>query len=131
VAFARPSYLTFFFFAISSSVFRRIYLSTLSPLTSTMTDNRSDSEGGSRAKRQKMDAGDPKNNPYLAHMYENGNGNGSESTVLSKFKRHQTTAAMARKAEDGDINPFTGRPFSTKYFSILKTRRELPVQQQR
>ncbi|KAJ5468878.1 hypothetical protein N7475_006630 [Penicillium sp. IBT 31633x] len=94
-----------------------------------MTDNRSDSEGGSRAKRQKMDAVDPKNNPYLAHMYENNNG--SESTALAKFKRHQTTAAMAKKAEDGDINPFNGRPFSSKYFSILKTRRDLPVHTQR
>ncbi|KAJ6139584.1 hypothetical protein N7471_006070 [Penicillium samsonianum] len=94
-----------------------------------MADNRSDSEGGARAKRQKMDAGDPKNNPYLAHMYENGNG--SDNTALAKFKRHQTTAAMAKKVEDGDINPFSGRPFSSKYFSILKTRRDLPVHTQR
>ncbi|KXG47459.1 protein of unknown function DUF1605 [Penicillium griseofulvum] len=94
-----------------------------------MSDNRSDSEGGSRAKRQKMDGGDPKNNPYLAHMYENENG--SDNGALAKFKRHQTTSAMAKKAEDGDINPFNGRPFSSKYFSILKTRRDLPVHQQR
>jgi pre-mRNA-splicing factor ATP-dependent RNA helicase DHX15/PRP43 len=94
-----------------------------------MADNRSDSEGGSRAKRQKMDAGDPKNNPYLAHMYENENG--SENSAFAKFKRHQTTTALAKKAEDGDINPFSGRPFSSKYFSILKTRRDLPVHQQR
>ncbi|KAJ5997533.1 hypothetical protein N7499_006071 [Penicillium canescens] len=95
----------------------------------TMTDNRSDSEGGSRAKRQKMDAGDPKNNPYLAHMYENDDS--SKNSSLAKFKRHQTTAAMAKKAEDGEINPFSGRPYSTKYFSILKTRRDLPVHAQR
>lgn len=92
-----------------------------------MADTRSDSEGASRAKRQKMDA-DPKNNPYLAHMYENENASGS---ALSKFKRHQTTAALAKKAEDGEINPFSGRPFSSKYFSILKGRRDLPVHQQR
>ncbi|EKV10433.1 Pre-mRNA splicing factor RNA helicase (Prp43), putative [Penicillium digitatum] len=95
-----------------------------------MADNRSDSEGGARAKRQKMDAGDPKNNPYLAHMYENSNGS-SDNAALAKFKRHQTTAAMAKKVEDGDINPFSGRPFSSKYFSILKTRRDLPVHTQR
>jgi pre-mRNA-splicing factor ATP-dependent RNA helicase DHX15/PRP43 len=95
----------------------------------TMTDNRSDSEGGSRAKRQKMDGGDPKNNPYLAHMYENDDS--SKNSSLAKFKRHQTTAAMAKKAEDGEINPFSGRPYSAKYFSILKTRRDLPVHAQR
>ncbi|CAI7569490.1 unnamed protein product [Penicillium glandicola] len=94
-----------------------------------MADNRSDSEGGARAKRQKVDSGDPKNNPYLAHMYENDKG--SDNGALAKFKRHQTTAAMAKKAEDGDINPFSGRPFSSKYFSILKTRRDLPVHTQR
>ena len=93
-----------------------------------MAENRSDSEGASRAKRQKMDA-DPKNNPYLAHMYEDESS--SDNSALSKFKRHQTTAALAKKAEDGEINPFSGRPFSSKYFSILKGRRDLPVHQQR
>ncbi|KAK5791250.1 hypothetical protein VI817_006559 [Penicillium citrinum] len=98
-----------------------------------MVDRRSDSEDGSRAKRQKMDAGDPKNNPYLAHMYEdaNDNSNGNLSSGFAKFKRHQTTAALAKKAEDGDVNPFNGQPFSSKYFSILKSRRDLPVHQQR
>ncbi|KAJ5152392.1 Pre-mRNA-splicing factor ATP-dependent RNA helicase PRP43 [Penicillium capsulatum] len=94
-----------------------------------MVDRRSDAEDGSRAKRQKMDA-DPKNNPYLAHMYEDSNGS-DKHAALAKFKRHQTTAALAKKAEDGDVNPFSGRPFSTKYFSILKGRRDLPVHQQR
>lgn len=95
-----------------------------------MVDRRSDSEDGVRAKRQKMDAGDPKDNPYLAHMYEDTNG-AVKSSALAKFKRHQTTSALAKKAEDGEINPFSGRPFSTKYFSILKTRRDLPVHAQR
>ena len=95
-----------------------------------MVDRRSDSEDGSRAKRQKMDAGDPKDNPYLAHMYEGTNG-ADKSSALAKFKRHQTTAAMAKKAEDGDVNPFSGNPVSSKYFSILKTRRDLPVHAQR
>lgn len=93
-----------------------------------MVDRR-DPEDGSRTKRQKMDAGDPKDNPYLAHMYET---NGAEkSSALAKFKRHQTTAALAKKAEDGDVNPFNGRPLSSKYFSILHGRRDLPVHAQR
>ncbi|GLI72666.1 DEAH-box ATP-dependent RNA helicase prp43 [Penicillium ochrochloron] len=95
-----------------------------------MVDRRSDSEDGARAKRQKMDAGDPKDNPYLAHLYEDTNG-ADKSSALAKFKRHQTTAALAKKAEDGDVNPFSGQPFSTKYFSILKSRRDLPVHAQR
>ncbi|EPS32569.1 Pre-mRNA-splicing factor ATP-dependent RNA helicase PRP43 [Penicillium oxalicum] len=95
-----------------------------------MVDRRSDSDDGARAKRQKMDAGDPRENPYLAHMYEDSNG-ADASSVLAKFKRHQTTASLAMKAEDGNINPFSGQPFSTKYFSILKSRRDLPVHQQR
>ncbi|KAJ5159963.1 Pre-mRNA-splicing factor ATP-dependent RNA helicase PRP43 [Penicillium canariense] len=95
-----------------------------------MVDRRSDPEDGVRAKRQKMDAGDPKDNPYLAHMYENTNG-ADKNSALAKFKRHQTTAALAKKAEDGDVNPFNGQPFSSKYFSILKTRRDLPVHVQR
>lgn len=95
-----------------------------------MADRRSDSEDGVRAKRQKMEGGDPKDNPYLAHMYEDTNG-ADKNSALAKFKRHQTTAGMAKKAEDGDTNPFSGQPFSSKYFSILKTRRDLPVHQQR
>lgn len=94
-----------------------------------MVDRR-DPEDGSRAKRQKMDAGDPRDNPYLAHMYEDTNG-AEENSVLAKFKRHQTTAALAKKVEDGDVNPFSGRPYSTKYFSILHGRRDLPVHAQR
>ncbi|KAJ5106990.1 hypothetical protein N7456_003665 [Penicillium angulare] len=95
-----------------------------------MADRRSDSQEGARAKRQKMDAGDPKDNPYLAHMYEDSNGV-DKNSPFAKFKRHQTTAALAKKAEDGDVNPFNGQPFSSKYFSILQGRRDLPVHQQR
>ncbi|KAJ6144538.1 Pre-mRNA-splicing factor ATP-dependent RNA helicase PRP43 [Penicillium chermesinum] len=95
-----------------------------------MADRRSDSEDGARAKRQKMDVVDPKDNPYLAHMYE-GPTDSDKSSPLAKLKRHQTTAALAKQAEDGDINPFSGKPFSSKYFSILKGRRDLPVHAQR
>lgn len=53
---------------------------------------------------------------------------GGEFDVL---KRHKTTAAEAQKLEDGPKNPFTGAPFSQKYFDILKVRRDLPVHAQR
>lgn len=99
-----------------------------------------------RFKRQKTNDMDPKANPYLAHMYEesvesssyhNGyeqpirsNGTG-KSSMLTKFIRHGTTAAMAKEAEDGPNNPFSGKPLSPQYLSILKTRRNLPVHAQR
>ncbi|KAG8627828.1 hypothetical protein KVT40_003701 [Elsinoe batatas] len=106
-----------------------------------MADKRSREEDTNPAKRQKMD---PSKNPYLAHMhddaenvYENGSngysngasrGNGPS---IPGMKRHQTTSKLAKTAEDGPLNPFTGRQLSDRYFSILKTRRNLPVHQQR
>ncbi|KAI9928306.1 DEAH-box ATP-dependent RNA helicase prp43 [Aspergillus wentii] len=101
---------------------------------------RSDSEGGSRAKRQKMAETDPRDNPYLAHMYADESSNGDSNSwnngssgnpTFDKLKRHQTTAALAKKVEDGEINPFNGQPFSSKYLSILHSRRDLPVHAQR
>ena len=93
---------------------------------------------------------DPKSNPYLAHMYEesaddtsyNGYSNGYGKTTnrvngvsnfssLARFPRHKSTATMAKKAEDGPNNPFSGQPLSSQYFNILKTRRNLPVHAQR
>ncbi|RAL14014.1 DEAH-box ATP-dependent RNA helicase PRP43 [Aspergillus homomorphus CBS 101889] len=99
-----------------------------------MVDRRSDSDNGSRAKRQKMDKAetDPKDNPYLAHMYPDNNGDAAAlHPAFGKMKRHQTTAALAKKVEDGEINPFNNQPFSSKYVSILQTRRDLPVHAQR
>lgn len=99
-----------------------------------------------RFKRQKTNDMDPKANPYLTHMYEDSvesssyrdgyeqpirsNGTGKIS-MLTKFIRHDTTAAMAKEAEDGPNNPFSGKPLSSQYISILKTRRNLPVHAQR
>ena len=94
---------------------------------------------------------DPRMNPYLAHRYEepaedegnyNGYSNGygrptnrtnglSNVSSLARFPRHKSTAAMAKNAEDGPNNPFSGQPLSSQYFNILKTRRNLPVHQQR
>ena len=122
-----------------------------------MADRRPDTDDGPKpSKRQKTSASDmdPKANPYLAHMYEenaddnsysngyaNGYSNGydrgpkangtSGGSALLKFPRHATTADMAKKAEDGPNNPFSGKPLSTQYFNILKTRRNLPVHAQR
>jgi pre-mRNA-splicing factor ATP-dependent RNA helicase DHX15/PRP43 len=47
------------------------------------------------------------------------------------MRRHQTTAKEANAAEDGPLNPFTGKNLSNNYFGILKKRRDLPVHQQR
>ncbi|KAJ8063182.1 hypothetical protein OCU04_008421 [Sclerotinia nivalis] len=101
-----------------------------------MADRRPEELEMTRAKRPRTDDMDPKSNPYLAHMYEeesNGWGNGSSGTGsgLTKFKRHQTTAAQAHEAEDGPLNPFNDKPLSKQYFNILKTRRDLPVHRQR
>jgi hypothetical protein len=110
------------------------------PPSPLMADRRPSpsADGGSRAKRIKTGPSDmdPKSNPYLAHHYEDdanghGNGYGADDTPLAKFKRHQTTAAQAARAEDGPNNPFTGQPLSQKYFNILKARRDLPVHAQR
>jgi pre-mRNA-splicing factor ATP-dependent RNA helicase DHX15/PRP43 len=103
-------------------------------------DNGDDS---GRAKRQKMSGANntnPRNNPYLAHHYENegSNGNGSYGgangnwvSPLKTWTRHATTAEAASKAEDGPLNPFTGKSFGKRYFDILRTRRNLPVHAQR
>ena len=115
-----------------------------------MANRRPDSDEQYRVKRQKTSDPtemDPKSNPYLAHMYEEdpsengynydyGGGrnktNGtSQSAMLAKFPRHATTAKMAKDAEEGPNNPFSGQPLSKQYFSILKTRRGLPVHAQR
>ena len=94
---------------------------------------------------------DPRANPYLAHHYEeklsqdeefNGYSNGfargsgrmnglANASSIPRFPRHATTAKMAKGAEDGPNNPFSGQPLSNSYFNILKTRRNLPVHAQR
>lgn len=108
------------------------------PAVRTMVDRISDSEGASRAKRQKMTKTDvdPRDNPYLAHMYEpaadaNEWVDGAIDKAFRKMKRRQTTAADAKRVEDGGVNPFSKEPFSPKYYSILKDRRDLPVHAQR
>jgi pre-mRNA-splicing factor ATP-dependent RNA helicase DHX15/PRP43 len=98
-----------------------------------------------RVKRQKTGHMDPASNPYLAHWddqnagaslsggnsYNNGGSSNGDGSVLTSFPRHKTTSKMAGSAEDGPQNPFNQNPLSQRYFSILKTRRGLPVHAQR
>jgi pre-mRNA-splicing factor ATP-dependent RNA helicase DHX15/PRP43 len=96
-------------------------------------------DDSTRVKRVKVEAnGGKADNPYLAHWNdekpmksEYGSGSGSGSDALARFQQHATTSKQAKKAEDGPNNPFTGRPLSNNYMSILKKRRDLPVHQQR
>ena len=100
---------------------------------------------------------DPKSNPYLAHMYPGSDSDSDGGVPLapttkaglkssrhalpkngdfgagafSSFQRHKTSSEQAKRAEDGPTNPFTGTSLSQAYFSILKTRRNLPVHAQR
>ena len=87
-----------------------------------------DADDLSRSKKLKKTDGfaDDMQNPYLDHLREDGAANG-----LDGMERHKTTAAQAAKAEDAALNPFTKRPHSQRYFSILETRRNLPVHKQR
>jgi hypothetical protein len=108
---------------------------TISPLSLIiMTDRRPEDQEMSSTKRIKTERNmDPASNPYLAHQY-NGNGNGYASkntSPLAHFERHNTSAQQAHIAEDSPNNPFNGTPLSSTYFSILKTRRDLPVHKQR
>ncbi|KAK4175900.1 putative Pre-mRNA-splicing factor ATP-dependent RNA helicase PRP43 [Triangularia setosa] len=84
----------------------------------------SDAQGSKRIKT------DDKYNPYLAHLNMDGANDGFKSP-LDEMERHTTTALEAAKAEDSDVNPWTGKPHSENYFKILKTRRDLPVSKQR
>ncbi|KAK3493186.1 pre-mRNA splicing factor ATP-dependent RNA helicase PRP43 [Neurospora crassa] len=99
---------------------------------SNMDGNDQDSKRIKRA--ENGDAAPEKYNPYLAHLNEDGNGNGTNGdfeSPLDAFERHKTTAAQAAQAEDSELNPWTGQPHSQRYFDILKVRRDLPVHKQR
>jgi pre-mRNA-splicing factor ATP-dependent RNA helicase DHX15/PRP43 len=102
-----------------------------------MTKREFDDDETARVKRVKVESnGDGKmaNNPYLAHWNDDkpsSGGGGGGGGGLDGFQRHTTTTKQASRAEDGPNNAFTGRPLSSKYMSILKTRRGLPVHQQR
>lgn len=110
---------------------------TNSPLSAGGKRTSADTEDSSRKRARRDDKGDDYN-PYLAHMYADGqDSNGAAGdglppgSALAHMKRRETTAKQAAKAEDGDTNPFTNKPHSQKYFRILDGRRDLPVHKQR
>ncbi|KAK9469789.1 P-loop containing nucleoside triphosphate hydrolase protein [Lipomyces arxii] len=100
-----------------------------------------------RANKRYKPANGNGSNPYLAHMQddqdyaaygpttrlgvpENSRSNGEVENMYN-LVRHKTTAEQAAVAEDGPLNAFNGKSLSTKYFDILKVRRNLPVHAQR
>jgi pre-mRNA-splicing factor ATP-dependent RNA helicase DHX15/PRP43 len=105
--------------------------------TMTVKREHNDDEGAS-VKRVKVENNgngkpDAASNPYLAHWNDEkpAKSEYGSSNALAHFQRHATTTKQANQAEDGPNNAFTGRPLSSKYMSILKKRRDLPVHQQR
>jgi pre-mRNA-splicing factor ATP-dependent RNA helicase DHX15/PRP43 len=118
-----------------------------------------DDDDGARVKRIKVESNgsngkvkkeEPESNPYLAHWNEDKHikrkfclpfqnrvltpateDPSNSGDLLYKMRRHQTTTKEANAAEDGPLNPFTGKNLSNNYFGILKKRRDLPVHQQR
>lgn len=77
--------------------------------------------------KTKMDLDSASSNPYLAHMKTEKKSAGAPPVLLPG----QTTAEQQVAVEEGEINPFTNRPFTPHYYEILKKRRQLPVQKQR
>ena len=71
-------------------------------------------------------------NPYLAHLPPSQRQiDGSKSDPFNGMVARKTTAEQAEKLENGSFNPFTNKPFTAKYQSILEGRRKLPVHAQR
>ncbi|KAI8347720.1 P-loop containing nucleoside triphosphate hydrolase protein [Mortierella sp. GBAus27b] len=99
----------------------------------------------SKSKKQQRadkEAEAPRENPYLAHRppgerLVGGAASGKNqygvgpNHPLYNFVMGATTAEQSEAAEEGAVNPFTGKPFSDKYRKILSGRRKLPVNKHR
>lgn len=117
--------------ANAHKAFKRQSSDEVDPLTRKKVKTESPDERKVKAEVPDLD----KKNPYLAHMYEHENENGyssrSGSDPFANFNIRNTTAKDAEVVEDLDDNAFTGKPHSSKYFDILRVRRDLPVHKQR
>ena len=109
----------------------------------------SNTDSNPPAKRQRLSDEADRNNPYLAHRYDNddqedmagygaslhSNGARGASAAgrgLASLTRHATTAQEATAVENGPQNPFKpAAKLSSRYFGILEKRRNLPVHAQR
>jgi pre-mRNA-splicing factor ATP-dependent RNA helicase DHX15/PRP43 len=76
-------------------------------------------------------------NPYSAHLDKPSNAkqaqrpaNGNTASPLDGWITRKVVGKQVATAMDGPTNPFTGRAHSTRYFEILKQRKNLPVHQQ-
>ncbi|CAJ0889753.1 20969_t:CDS:10 [Entrophospora sp. SA101] len=73
-------------------------------------------------------------NQFIVFVGETGSGkttHGSNNSGFDGFLPGRTTATQAIKVEEGEINPFNGKPYSKRYRQLLENRRKLPVHQQR
>ncbi|RUS29522.1 P-loop containing nucleoside triphosphate hydrolase protein [Jimgerdemannia flammicorona] len=60
-----------------------------------------------------------------------GTGSSGWKGLLGNLVPGETTVEQAESIENGNVNPFNGRPFSDNYRKILAGRRKLPVYAQR
>ncbi|EGV63043.1 hypothetical protein CANTEDRAFT_114350, partial [Yamadazyma tenuis ATCC 10573] len=93
-----------------------------------------EAEAGKNIKsiKKQLATGDSSDSDVAANADQYSTGARPElASSFSHITRYNSTAKLAMDLEDASTNPFTGRKFTDQYFAILKTRRNLPVHQQR